>query len=89
MSNDPTPQQVEEAFAVLMQTYENKVITQFDRDTCSPEALRDFRFLLRKRLLEPTPAPAVAEVDGIKILALGYLHYDRRRPGQPYGKGQF
>ena len=83
----PTPEQVDEAFAVLMRTYEEKVFSEFDRETCSPQALADFRHLLRKRLLENKPLPTVDEVDGIKILVLDYMHFDKRRPEQPYGMG--
>lgn len=86
---EPTQEQADAAFAQVMAMYENGVFTDFDRKTCSPEALRDFRALLRKRLLEKETLPTMEEVDGIKIMALDYLHYDRRRPEQPYGKGQF
>lgn len=86
---EPTDKQVDAAFAVLMQSYEDEVFTDFDRQTCSPAAWRDFRLLLRKRMLEDKPLPNIDEVDGIKIIALDYLHYDRRRPQQPYGMGQF
>jgi hypothetical protein len=87
--SEPTAKQVDEAFDVLMKSYEDKVFSEFDRLTCTPEALRDFRALLRKRLLEERALPTVDEVDGIKILVLDYFHYDKRRPEQPYGKGQF
>jgi hypothetical protein len=87
--SEPTEQQVQAALEATMAVYEGKVFTPFDRQTCSADALRDFRFLLRKRLLEDKPPPTVDEVDGIKIMALDYLHYDRRRPQQPYGMGQF
>lgn len=73
----------------LMQDFEEKVFSEFDRLTCSAQALNDFRQLLRKRVLEQKPLPSVDEVDGIKILVLDYMHYDRRRPEQPYGMGQF
>ena len=73
----------------LMQDFEEKVFTEFDRLTCSAQTLNDFRQLLRKRVLEQKPLPSVDEVDGIKILVLDYMHYDRRRPVQPYGMGQF
>ena len=86
---EPTDKQVDAAFAVLMQSYEDEVFTEFDRQTCSPAALRDFRLLLRKRMLEDKPLPNVDEVDGIKIIALDYLRYDRLRSQQPYGMGQF
>ena len=78
-----------DAFALLMQSYEDKVFSEFDRETCSQQALRDFRGMLRKRLLQDKSPPTVDEVDGIKILVLDYMHYDSRRPEQPYGKGQF
>lgn len=87
--SEPTDKQVAEAFDVLMKSYEDKVFSEFDRQTCSPQALLDFRALLRKRLLEKRPPPTVDEVDGIKILVLDFFHYDKRRPEQPYGKGQF
>ena len=86
---EPTDRQVDAAFEAVMTMYENKVFTDFDRRTCSPGALRDFRFLLRKRLLDDKPLPTVDEVDGIKILALDFLNGHPDRPEQPYGKGQF
>ena len=81
--------QVDAAFETSMAMYENKVFTEFDRRTCSPAALRDFRFLLRKRLLADRLLPTVDEVDGIKELALDFLHHHRDRPELPYGRGQF
>lgn len=86
--NEPTDRQVEAAFEAAMMMYENKVFTEFDRRTCSPGALRDFKFLLRKRLLEDKPLPTVEEVDGIKEMALDVLNYHPERPPLPYGGGQ-
>lgn len=87
--SEHTDKQAAKALDVLVQSYEDKLFSEFDRQTCSPKALLDFRALLRKRLLEKRPPPPLDEVDGIKILALDYLHYERRRPPQPYGMGQF
>lgn len=85
----PTDQQVDAAFEALMKAYEDKAFTDFDRRTCSPAALRDFRFLLRKRLLADKPLPTVAECEGLKELALDFLNYHPDRPELPYGRGQF
>jgi hypothetical protein len=86
---EPTDKQVEDAFEILMKTYEEKVFTAFDRRTCSDAALRDFRFLLRKRLLNGKPPPSVMEVEGIKEMALDFLNGHPDRPSLPYGAGQF
>lgn len=75
-----------DAFEALMRAYEEKVFSAFDRDTCSLQALRDFRVLLQKRLRADKPPPTVDEIDGLKILALDSLNHDRRRPEQPYGR---
>jgi hypothetical protein len=87
--NGPNDRQVEVAFEATMTTYENKVFTEFDRRTCSPKALRDFKFLLRKRLLEDKSLPAVDEIDVIKDMALDILNYHPGRPPSACGRGQF
>lgn len=83
----PTDKQTSDAVAALVKIYEDKVFTEFDRRTCSPEAIRDFRHLLGKRLVEEKSLPTTDEVDGIKIMALDILHYHPERPEVPYGKG--
>lgn len=88
-AQEPDIDRLNEAFDLIMARYEEKVFTEFDRRTCSPQALRDFRALLRKRLLNEKPLPTVAEVDGIKELVLDFFHYHPDRPPLPYGLGQF
>jgi hypothetical protein len=78
------------AFEQIMQMYENKVLSESDLEQATPEAVRDFRFLLKKRLLENEKGlPTVDEVDGLKILALDVLNYCPKRPPSKYGAGQF
>jgi hypothetical protein len=52
-----------DALALLIQSYEDKVFSEFDRETCSQQALRDFRGMLRKRLLQDKPPPTVEALD--------------------------
>lgn len=80
---------VNDAFEILMSRYEAQVFTAFDRRTCSPQALRDFQAMLRKRLLNREDLPTVDEVDGIKLLVLDFFHYHPDRPPSPFGAGQF
>ena len=84
-----TDEQVEAAFEVLMQAYEEKAWTAADRRQASDAAVRDFRHLLRQGLLRDGSPPTVAEVQGIKELVLDFLHVTPGRPPSPYGRGVF
>lgn len=79
-----TEQQIQEAFEATMAMYEAKVFSDLDRQQASPSAMRDFRALLRKRLLNGGPPPTVDEVEGIKEMALDILNYTPGRPPSPY-----
>ena len=90
MSDEIDDAKVWEAFGQVMQMYEDKVFSQTDRQQVTESGLRDFRALLKKRLLDREKGlPTVDEVDGLKILALDFLNYTPNRPPSPYGSGQF
>jgi hypothetical protein len=83
-------EKVWEAFVLMMDMYENKVFSELDRQQATEAGLRDFRRLLKNRLLDRNRGlPTVDEVDGLKILALDFLNYTPGRPPSPYGAGQF
>jgi len=83
-------EKVWEAFGLMMQMYENKVFSDLDRQQATEAGLRDFRRMLKNRLLDREKGlPTVDEVDGLKILALDFLNYTPGRPPSPYGVGQF
>lgn len=85
-----TEQETWKVFEQITQMYEDKVFSEIDREQATPEAVRDFRFLLKKRLLQNEKGlPTVDEVDGLKILALDVLNYCPKRPPTKYGSGQF
>lgn len=81
---------VREVFGIMMEMYENKVFSDLDRQQATQVGLRDFRRLLKNRLLDREKGlPTVDEVDGLKILALDFLNHTPGRPPSPYGAGQF
>ncbi len=70
--------------------YEDKVFSDTDRQQVTESGLRDFRALLKKRLLDREKGlPTVDEVDGLKILAMDFLNHTPNRPPSRYGGGQF
>jgi len=78
--------QVWEAFGRIMEMYENKVFSELDRSQATEAGLRDFRRMLKNRLLDREKGlPTVDEVDGLKILALDFLNHTPGRPPSPYG----
>lgn len=83
-------EKVWEVFGIMMEMYENKVFSDLDRQQATEVGLRDFRRLLKNRLLDREKGlPTVDEVDGLKILALDFLNHTPGRPPSPYGAGQF
>lgn len=81
--------QIWEAFGLMMDMYENKVLSETDSQQATEAGMRDFRRMLRDRLLNREKGlPTVDEVDGLKILALDFLNYTPNRPPSPYGQGQ-
>jgi hypothetical protein len=90
MSDELDEAKVWEAFGLMMQMYEDKVFSDTDRQQVTEAGLRDFRALLKRRLLErENGLPTVDEVDGLKILALDFFNYTPNRPPSRYGGGQF
>ncbi len=82
--------QVWEAFGRIMEMYESKVFSELDRSQATEAGLRDFRRMLKNRLLDREKGlPTVDEVDGLKILALDFLNHTPGRPPSPYGQRQF
>lgn len=82
--------QIWKAFGLMMDMYENKVFSDTDRQQATEAGMRDFRRMLKDRLLNREKGlPTVDEVDGLKILALDFLNYTPGRPPSPYGGGQF
>lgn len=83
-------EKVWEVFGIMMEMYENKVFSDLDRQQATEVGLRDFRRMLKNRLLDRQKGlPTVDEVDGLKILALDFLNHTPGRPPSPYGAGQF
>ena len=83
-------EKVWEVFGIMMEMYENKVFSDLDRQQATEVGLRDFRRMLKNRLLDRQKGlPTVDEVDGLKILALDFLNHTHGRPPSPYGAGQF
>ena len=79
--------QIWESFGLMMGMYENKVFTELDRTQATEAGLRDFRRMLKNRLLDREKGlPTVDEVDGLKILALDFLNPTPGRPPSPYGQ---
>ncbi len=90
MSDELEEAKVWEAFAMMMKMYEDKVFSETDRQQVTEAGLRDFRALLKKRLLECEKGlPTVDEVDGLKILALDLFNYTPSHTPSRYGSGQF
>ncbi len=90
MSNEVNEEKIWEAFQLMMNMYEDKVFSEIDRQQVTESGLRDFRALLKKRLLDREKGlPTVDEVDGLKILALDFLNHTPNRPPSPYGGGMF
>lgn len=90
MSDELDEEKVWALFEQMMQMYENKVFSETDRRQATAEGFRDFRAMLKKRLLDREKGlPTVAEVDGLKILALDFLNHTPNRPPSLYGGGQF
>lgn len=90
MSDELNEEKIWEVFGQMMQMYEDKVFSDTDRQQVTESGLRDFRALLKKRLLDrENGLPTVDEVDGLKILALDFFNFTPNRPPSPYGKGQF
>lgn len=83
-------EKVWEVFGIMMEMYENKVFSDLDRQQATEVGLRDFRRMLKNRLLDRQKGlPTVDEVDGLKILALDFLNHTPGRLPSPYGAGQF
>lgn len=83
-------EKVWELFGLMMEMYENKVFSDLDRQQATEAGLRDFRRMLKNRLLDREKGPpTVAEVDGLKILALDFLNCSPGRSPSPYGGRQF
>ena len=83
-------EKVWEAFVLMMDMYENKVFSELDRQQATEAGLRDFRRMLKNRLLDREKGlPTVDEVDGLKILALDFLNHTPGRLPSPYGQGHF
>jgi hypothetical protein len=90
MSDDLNEAKIWEAFELMMKMYEDKVFSETDRQQVTESGMRDFRVLLKKRLLDRKKGlPTVDEVDGLKILALDFLNYTPNRPPSPYSGGLF
>ncbi len=78
-----------ELFGLMMEMYEHKVFSELDRQQATEAGLRDFRRLLKNRLLDREKGlPTVDEVDGLKILALDFLNCTPGRPPSLQGGGQ-
>lgn len=83
-------EKVWELFGLMMQMYENKVFSELDRQQATEAGLRDFRRMLKNRLLDREKGlPTVDEVDGLKILALDFFNPTPGRLPSPHGGGQF
>jgi hypothetical protein len=79
--------QIWKAFGLMMEMYENKVFTELDRSQVTEPGLRDFRRMLKNRLLDREKGlPTVDEVEGLKILALDFLNHTPGRIPSPYGQ---
>lgn len=90
MSDELNEEKIWEVFGQMMQMYEDKVFSDSDRQQVTESGLRDFRALLKKRLLDREKGlPTVDEVDGLKILALDFLNHTPNRPPSRYSGGQF
>ena len=90
MSDELNEEKIWEVFGQMMQMYEDKVFSDTDRQQVTESGLRDFRALLKKRLLDREKGlPTVDEVDGLKILALDFTNHTPNRPPSPYADGQF
>ena len=90
MSDELNEEKVWEVFGQMMQMYEDEVFSETDRQQVTESGLRDFRSLLKKRLLDRGKGlPTVDEVDGLKILALDFFNHTPNRPPSRYGGGQF
>lgn len=90
MSDELNEEKIWEVFGQMMQMYEDKVFSDTDRQQVTESGLRDFRALLKKRLLDREKGlPTVDEVDGLKILALDFLNHTPNRPPSPYAGGLF